>query len=276
MRGEAILRATKDCVEARIFSRSRGAGGRVPRPVVDDRIRPYAASRRTKLRRRSLDALDLRRARPARPLQILENQAGCVRSVPQLPAILELFLGSPWSRSANSLRDGLVLVRIQHTPQIPQLGAHLDAQPSSDASATAWRLDVFRRVEQQNSDAALGEALGCPGPSRLRCYSPPAQRHLDQGFAVSRGEAERRQRGEEPEETHAAVPLLPFRRIARLPFRCSHQFSFKLVQPVMNDDAASGQGLLVRNSASQQVMPSDYFCRPRAADVKVGAGRVGS
>ena len=60
--------------------------------------------------------------------------------------------------------------------------------------------------------------------------------------------------------------MLPFRCTAQLPFRCRQQFSFKLVQPVMNDDAASGQGLLVRNSASQQVMPSDYFCRPRAAN----------
>jgi hypothetical protein len=63
-----------------------------------------------------------------------------------------------------------------------------------------------------------------------------------------------------------------------LPFHCflsdvtrssrsdaAHQFSFKLVQTVMNDDAASDQGLLARNGASQPVMPSGYLCGPRAA-----------
>jgi len=68
-----------------------------------------------------------------------------------------------------------------------------------------------------------------------------------------------------------------------LPFHCflsdvsrscrsdaAQQFSFKLVQPVMNDDAASVKGLLVRFSASQQVMPSVYWCRPRAVAMKGG------
>ena len=50
------------------------------------------------------------------------------------------------------------------------------------------------------------------------------------------------------------------------------QFSFKLVQTVMNDDAASGEGLLVRDSASQLVMPSDYLCVARAAAMKEAAG----
>ena len=66
-----------------------------------------------------------------------------------------------------------------------------------------------------------------------------------------------------------------------LPFQCfltgcrsdaAEQFSFKLGQTVMNDDAASGQGLLVRDSASQQVMPSDYLCVARAAAMKEAAG----
>jgi hypothetical protein len=66
-----------------------------------------------------------------------------------------------------------------------------------------------------------------------------------------------------------------------LPFHCflsdaaavqmQQQFSFKLVA-VMNDDAASGQGLLVRKSASQPVMPSDYLCGARAAAMKEAAG----
>ena len=46
-------------------------------------------------------------------------------------------------------------------------------------------------------------------------------------------------------------------------------FPFKLVQTVTNDDAASGQGLLVRGSASQLVMPSDYLCVARAAAMKM-------
>ena len=40
----------------------------------------------------------------------------------------------------------------------------------------------------------------------------------------------------------------------------------------MNDDAALGQGLLVRNSASQRVMPSGYLGGERAAAMKLASG----
>ena len=66
-----------------------------------------------------------------------------------------------------------------------------------------------------------------------------------------------------------------------LPFQCfltgcrsdaAEQFSFKLGQTVMNDDAASGHALLVRKSASQRGMPSGSLCRLRAAAMKEAAG----